>query len=116
MKNNKALGRSGLMTDMLKNLPEIGYSLITKIIEYWTSDKCDFKLWHIQKLRTQYKGKGETIDLNNWRGICLKESMVKIISIIHADRLLAQLKISNAQSQLGTLVVRKHCTLLDQPS
>ena len=60
MKNNKAPGRSGIMTDMIKNLPEIRYSLITKIIgEYWTSDNCDFKLWHVQKLITLYKGKKE---------------------------------------------------------
>ena len=48
---------------------------------------------------TLYKGKGEAIDPNNWRVICLKEGMAKIISIILANRLLlAQLIISNAQS------------------
>ena len=63
MKNNKALGGTGLSTDMLKNLP---------------NDALDFLC----------KRKGAYQNLINFRGICLKESTAKIMNIIISNCLL----------------------------
>jgi len=43
-----------------------------------------------------YKGKGNTYNPNNWRGICLKESTAKIMSTILARRLLKTLETTKA--------------------
>jgi len=85
MKNNKAPGDTGVTTDMIKHI-------LTKVIQdFWKNPECDFNSWHVQKLITLYKGKGDPKDPNNWRRICLKEMTAKIVSIIIAERLLKQL-------------------------
>ena len=63
--------------------------------------KCNFETWHVQKLITLYKGKGDAKDLNNWREMCLKETTAKIVSSIITDRLLIQLKKINANTQFS---------------
>jgi len=87
---------------LLKNLPNDGLNRITEIIQdFWTNPDCDFATWHVQKLITLYKGKGDQKDPNNWRGICLKETTAKIVSIIIAERLLHQLEQIGAPTQFG---------------
>jgi len=91
MKTNKAPGDTGVTIDMLKNLPEEGYELLTKVIQdFWINPDCNVNSWHVQKLTTLYKGKGNPKDPNNWRGICLKEMTAKIVSIIITKGLLKQ--------------------------
>jgi len=98
-----APGLTGLATDMMiKALPEEAINLLTEAIqEYWMNPKCDFETWHVQKLVTLYKGKGDAKDLNNWGGICLKETTMKIVSTIIADRLLIQLHNIGTNTQSG---------------
>ena len=46
MKNNKAPGLSGVMTDMLKNLPEEGIALLTAHIqEFWENEECNYVIF-----------------------------------------------------------------------
>jgi len=89
MKNNTAPGLMGITTDMLKNLPDKGIMLLTSFIQqFWDDNDCDFEQWHKMKLSMLYKGKGNMQDPHNWHGICLKETSVKIVSAIIANRLL----------------------------
>jgi len=54
MKNNKAPGDTGVTTDIIKNLPEEGYDLLTKVIQdFWTNPGCNFNSWHVQKLELE---------------------------------------------------------------
>jgi len=93
MKNNKAPGLPGVTTDMLKNLPEEGITLLTAHIqEFWENKECAYDTWHKPKLTLLYKGTGNHHDQNNWRGICLKETSAKIISTILAKRHLKNLE------------------------
>jgi len=93
MKNNKAPGLSAVTTDMLKNVPEEGITLLTTHIqEFWESKECNYDTWHKTKLTLLYKGKGNHHDPNSWRGICLKETSAKIISAILPKRLLKNLE------------------------
>ena len=103
MKNNKSPGISGATTDMFKNLPEEGYDLLTSFIQqFWENNECDFNQWHLTKLTMLYKGKGNTHDPNNWRGICLKETSSKIVSAILAKCLLSNLNSTKANvNQFG---------------
>jgi hypothetical protein len=48
-----------------------------------------------------YKRKGDPEDLNNYRGICLKETSAKIISIIISSCLLKRLDEIRDRSQFG---------------
>jgi len=71
MKNNKLPGTSGVMTDMMNNLP---FEFLTYIIQaFWKNKEVDFDSWHITKLSNLYKGMGDQQDPNNWHGICLKQ-------------------------------------------
>ena len=100
MKNSKALGITGVTTDRLKSLPIAAINLLTDVIQdFMMSPNCNFASWHIQDLTTLYKGKGDLKEPNNWRGICLKESTAKIVSIIIAKRLLKQLEKIGAPTQ-----------------
>jgi len=56
---------------------------------------------HIQNLTTLCTRKGDPKDPNNWRGIHLKESTAKIVSIIIAKRLLKQLEQIGAPTLFG---------------
>ena len=60
MKNNKTPCLTSISTDMLKCLPPSGLGLLTKIFStFWNEPKTDFNSWHITKLVTLYKGKGQ---------------------------------------------------------
>jgi hypothetical protein len=74
MHNEKAPGKSGVTTNMLKTLPPEGFKLLTNLIQnYWQNIDCDFEAWHTNILSLLYKGKGASRDPKNWRPICLKE-------------------------------------------
>jgi len=97
MKNNKAPGVSRITTDMIKSLPEEDFQILTSHIQqFWEDPNYDHEAWHKMKLMLLYKGKGKIEDLNNWRGICLKETLVKILSSILAKRLLLNLRKTKA--------------------
>ena len=102
MKNNKAPRITGVTTDMIKNLPQEGTELLVSLIqEFWSNPEVDFDHWHRIKLSNLYKGKGDPQDLNNWFGICLKETTVKIVSIILSKRLLKRLNQVGIPNRFG---------------
>ncbi len=66
MANNKAPGKSGLTTDMIKNLPAKAFNLYVEFIqEFWRDNRMDLDSWHVTVLNTLYKGKGDPRDPNN---------------------------------------------------
>ena len=96
MAYDKAPGQSKLTTDMIKNLPPSALDLYTEIIqEFWKNERVDLNSWHTTILNTIYKGKGDPQDPNNRRGIALKETPVKVLSIVIAKHLLSRLKAVN---------------------
>ena len=106
MKNNKTPDKTGMTTDMIKNLLSEALSFIASLrCNFWTNQNINFQTWHITKLSNLYKGKGDQQDPNNWRGICLKETSVKIVSIIVAKLFLKHLKQISISSQFGHI----HC-------
>jgi hypothetical protein len=103
MKSDKAPGTSQLTTDMLKNLPEDALNFITETIQEFLQQNTDFSSWHVTKLNILYKGKGNLQDLNNYRGICLKETCAKVTSSIVSSRLLQHLKTFGSKTQFGMI-------------
>jgi hypothetical protein len=102
MKFDKAPGLTGLTTDMIKSLPNEAIQFYTDIINnFWNDKQVDFESWHITVLNTIYKGKGNPQDPNNHRGIALKETSAKVLSIILARRLLKRFNQLAPESQFG---------------
>jgi len=103
IKKNKAPGISGTTPNMIKNLPEEGFQILTSHIkQFWEDPDYDHKAWHKMKLILLYKGKGKLQDPNNWRGIYFKEMSAKILSLILAKRLLLNLgKMKAGVNQFG---------------
>ena len=102
MSYDKAPGQSGLTTDMIKNLPPEALNfLIQRIQDFWRNPNVDYEAWHTTILSTIYKGKGDPQDPNNHRGIALKETSAKVLSIILADRLLTRLRQIKPIAQFG---------------
>ena len=102
MSYDKAPGQSGVTTDMIKNLPDEAFEYYVKLIQdFWTNPSTDFSAWHTTLLKVLYKGKGDPQDPNNYRGIALKETSAKVMSIILAKRLLKRFKQINPTSQFG---------------
>ncbi len=100
MANDKAPGKSGVTTDMLKNLPPTAFQLYVELIqEYWKNQDIDYDRWPMTIVSNIYKGKGNPQDPNNHRGICLKETSYKVKSIIIAQRLLQRLNEIGATTQ-----------------
>ena len=104
MPYDKSPGQSGLSTDIIKNLPPRAFNHFVKLIQdFWTEPDTDFASWHVTLLKVLYTGKGDPQDPNNNRGIALKETSAKVLSIIIATtRLLKRLKELNPASRLGT--------------
>jgi hypothetical protein len=102
MEYDKSPGQSGLSMDMIKNLPPRAFNYYVKLIQdFWQNPSTDFSSWHITLLKVLYKGKGDPQDPNNSRGIALKETSAKVLSIVLARRLLKRLKEINPTSQFG---------------
>ena len=102
MKCGTAPGTTGVTSDMLKALSENATEYITEtVVDFW-NNKRDVESWHQMNLTALYKGKGETHDPNNWRGVCLKELGSKILSSIISTRLLAVLHNNNVPEQFAT--------------
>jgi len=87
---------------MIKSLPNEAIQFYTDIINnFWNDKQVDFESWHITVLNTIYKGKGNPQDPNNHRGIALKETSAKVLSIILARRLLKRFNQLAPESQFG---------------
>jgi hypothetical protein len=102
MEIDKAPGTSNVITDMIKNLPQQGLDLLSEFIaEYWTNLNVDFESWYITKLSSVYIRKGNQQNPNNHRGICLKETTAKNVSIIVHKRIQQQILKIGSNSQFG---------------
>ena len=65
------------------------------IKNFWNNEQVDFEAYTI------YKGKGDPRDPNNHRGIALKETFAKVLSIILAHRFLKRFHQLAPESQFG---------------
>jgi hypothetical protein len=102
MTYDKAPGQSGVTTDMIKNLTPKAFEYYLKFIQdFWNNPTTDYLAWHTTLLSVVYKGKGDPQDPNNNRGIALKETSAKVLSIILARRLMKRFKELNPTSQFG---------------
>jgi hypothetical protein len=62
--------------------------------------KCDPEEWHIATLKRLFK-KGDPLNPTNWRGICLKDMIVRLTSSIFNARLIRVLTKHGIETQYG---------------
>lgn len=104
MSNGTAPGASQLSPEMLKSLEGINagaaYNLL---LHLWHHDgnTIDPTQWRMTILKVLYKGKGQSCDPNNYRGIALQEVLTRAMSRILTNRLLKVMKATGCQTQFG---------------
>ena len=99
MKAGKAPGPSGIMVEMIRAAGDMGATMIHDLA---AAIICDGKVpsdWEQSFIVCLYKGKGDTLERGNYRGLKLTEQVMKILERI-VDGLIRQL-VSIDDSQFG---------------
>ena len=99
MKAGKAPGPSGIVVEMIRAAGDMGASMIRDLT---VTIICDGKVpsdWEQSFIVCLYKGKGDTLERGNYRGLKLTEQVMKILERI-VDGLIRQL-LSIDESQFG---------------
>lgn len=80
MSNGKATGELGVPVKAIKALPQVGRKILLQIIIRNTYlNKETLTQWKTTILKCLHN-KGDTKPPNNWRGICLKDTTVRLLS------------------------------------
>ena len=99
MKNNKTVGLSKVTSDLIKMTEEIGINQLRRIFEQIIfNEKCP-KEWEDSDTVVVYKGKDDTLDYGNYRGIRLLEHSLKMWEKVLEARLREIITIN--ENQLG---------------
>ena len=82
MKNGKTFGPSGVVTEMLKASSYICSELITGLANSIVRENVMPSEWDGSFIFVVFKGKGETIDRGNCRGLKLTEHVLRVVEQI----------------------------------
>ena len=89
MKSGKAAGPSGIVVDMIKAAGDTGATMIRNLATVIISDGKAPTDWEQSFIVCLYKGKGDALDRDNYRGLKLTEQAMKILERI-VDGLIRQ--------------------------
>jgi hypothetical protein len=97
MKNNKAAGPTGVVSDLVKAAGEAGI--------VWVTDMCNAVVkegripadWSKSWMISVYKGKGDALECGSYRGIKLLEHVMKILERVIDNRVRKLVKIDDMQ-------------------
>ena len=82
MKNDKASGPSGVVTEMLKVSSDICSELIADLTNSIVRENAMPSEWDDCFIFSVFKGKGEAIDRGNYRSLKLTEHVLKVVERI----------------------------------
>jgi len=97
MKNNKAAGPSGVISDMIKAAGEAGTIWITDLCNSIVSEGKIPEDWCTSWMVNVYKGKGDALECGSYRGIRLLEHVMKILERVVEARVRRIVKIDDMQ-------------------
>jgi hypothetical protein len=101
LKNKKAPGPDLLTNENIKALTRFMLPLFNQFFnKCLTSGKIP-KLWKYSTMKLLYKNKGRTDDCNSYRGICLSNTLCKLLDKILSRRILEKFKDIIPQEQYG---------------
>ena len=110
-KNDKSPGENKIPPEFWKALLEhdevTASSVVNIVLSYWRSGEPPEE-WATGLLKLLHKG-GDTSDTNNWRGIMLLDSVVKVVGTIISDRLQDLLAEFGFDEQNGFMRLRGTC-------
>ena len=87
MRNNKALGESGIPAEALKALSEAGRELLHQLlVDFWTGAP-RYEEWDTALLKILFKGKGDPKEPKNYRVIVLQDAFARVTSLLVTARL-----------------------------
>ena len=79
MKNGKAAGPSGVVAEMLKAAPDICCKFIADLMNAIIREGKVPVDWGDSIIISLFKGKGDTLDRNTYRGLKLTDHVLKVI-------------------------------------
>ena len=97
MKNNKAAGPSGVISDMIKAAGETGTIWITDLCNSIVREGKIPKDWCSSWMVNVYKGKGDALECGSYRGIRLLEHVMKILERVVEARVRSIVRIDDMQ-------------------
>ena len=97
MKNNKAVGPSGVVTEMLKAAGEVGSQWVTEVCNAVIKDGKVPEDWSKSWMANVYKGKGDAMECGSYRGIKMLEHVMKILERVIEVKVRAKVNIDSMQ-------------------
>ena len=97
MKKSKAAGPSGVVSDMLKAAGDAGTVWVTDVCNAVVRDGKIPEDWCKSWMVNVYKGKGNALECNSYRGIRLLEHVLKILERVVEERVRRIVKIDDMQ-------------------
>jgi Reverse transcriptase (RNA-dependent DNA polymerase) len=114
MKNNKAPGPDSLRNETLKLFCEPLISEMTTFFNLCLKTGTFPTAWNVSELILLFKGKGDTADMNNFRGISLSCSMYNLLDRMMKNRLYAHLAEDIPKNQFGFVRGRSTIQAINQ--
>ena len=78
MKDDKAAGCSWIVTEMLKASGDTGVWLVTELINSIIKEELIPEDWHKSIIVNLFKGKGDSLDAGNYRGLKMLDQVMKV--------------------------------------
>lgn len=100
-KDKKAPGHDRITYEVLKASSTLLLEAITAIFNYCLSHSVLPSAWKTSSIILLYKGKGQTSDPDNYRGICLQCNFYKILTKLVKRRIESQVEEKLSDSQFG---------------
>ena len=97
MKNGKAAGSSGIVTEMMKAAHVLSVDWLTDLCNMIVSEGKIPDDWKKSILVPVYKGKGDPLHCGSYRAIKLLEHALKIVELVLERRIRQQVKIDDMQ-------------------
>ena len=97
MKQGKATGPSGVISEMLKAAGEEGLEKLRLLAEMVFSSGEIPKDWKKSHILNLYKGKGEALDRGNYRGLKLTDQVMKLLERVLDSSILKMVNIKDMQ-------------------
>ena len=97
MKNGKAAGPSGIVSEMVKAAGEVGIDMITNLVNQIIMEGCIPIDWELSTIVNCYKGKGDALDRGNYRGLKLTDQVLKVLERIIEQLVRQQVDINGMQ-------------------
>ena len=97
MKNGKAAGPSGIVSEMVKAAGDAGIDMITNLVNCIIAEGVIPSDWELSTILNCYKGKGDALERGNYRGLKLTDHILKIVERVIENLVRQQVDINEMQ-------------------